>query len=133
MYWSGVTADTPPKYCGYGSLGGSHHRHLENNVSAQYICKSIHAHAHTHAVFLPVSELVHGHRQVCGELLVAGVGVVVVLRQQVNIVQEDAAPVFISEGLPYPDVQQFGSVKSTVPPLKSETETACVNYLILIG
>lgn len=27
MYWSGVTADTPPKYCGYGSLGGSHHAH----------------------------------------------------------------------------------------------------------
>lgn len=26
MYWSGVTADTPPKYCGYGSLGGSHHQ-----------------------------------------------------------------------------------------------------------
>lgn len=26
MYWSGVTADTPPKYCGYGSLGRSHYR-----------------------------------------------------------------------------------------------------------
>lgn len=25
IYWSGVTADTPPKYCGYGSLGGSYH------------------------------------------------------------------------------------------------------------
>lgn len=24
MYWSGVTADTPPKYCWYGSLGGTH-------------------------------------------------------------------------------------------------------------
>lgn len=24
MYWSGVTADTPPKYCGYGSLRGTH-------------------------------------------------------------------------------------------------------------
>lgn len=65
----------------------------------------------------PVSELVHGHRQVCGELFVAGVGVVVVLRQQVDVMQEDAAPVFISEGLPHPDVQQLGSVKSAIPPL----------------
>lgn len=52
-----------------------------------------------------------------------GVGVVVILGQQVNIVQEDAAPVFISKGLPHPDVQQLGSVKGTVPPLKSKTET----------
>ena len=55
-----------------------------------------------------------------GELFVAGVGVVVVLRQQVDIVQEDAAPVFVSEGLAHPDVQQLGSVKSAVPPLKAE-------------
>lgn len=68
--------------------------------------------------FLPVSELVHGHRQVCGELFVAGVGVVVVLGQQVDVVQEYAAPVFVSEGLPHPDIQQLGSVKSTVPPLE---------------
>lgn len=25
MYWSGVTADTPPKYCEYGSLEGPYH------------------------------------------------------------------------------------------------------------
>lgn len=73
---------------------------------------------HTHTLPLPVSELVHGHRQVCGELFVAGVGVVVILRQQIHVVQEDAAPIFVSEGLPYPDIQQLGSVKSTVPPLK---------------
>lgn len=65
----------------------------------------------------PVSELVHGHRQVCGKLFVAGVGVVVILRQQVNIVQEDTAPIFISEGLPHTNVQQLGSVESTIPPL----------------
>lgn len=59
----------------------------------------------------------------CGELLVAGVGVVVILRQQVHVVQEDAAPVFVSEGLPHPDVQQLGSVKSTVPPLKKHDIT----------
>lgn len=76
-----------------------------------------------HTVLLPVSELVHGHRQVCGELLVAGVGVVVVLRQQVDVMQEDAAPVLISEGLPHPNIQQLGSVKCPVPPLKAETET----------
>ena len=35
MYWSGVTADTPPKYCGYGSLGGSHQSSVWVNVSAQ--------------------------------------------------------------------------------------------------
>lgn len=69
---------------------------------------------------LPVSELIHGHGQVHGELLVTGVGVVVILRQQVNIVEENAAPVFISESLPHPDVQQFGPVKGTVPPLKTE-------------
>lgn len=61
----------------------------------------------------------------------AGVGVVVVLRQQVNVMQEDAAPVFISEGLPYPNIQQLGSVKSSVPPLKSETEIARVKCSIL--
>lgn len=72
-------------------------------------------------VLLPVSELVHGHRQVCGELLVAGVGVVVVLRQQVDVMQEDAAPVFVSEGLPHADVQQLGSVKGTIPPLETQT------------
>lgn len=57
-----------------------------------------------YSVLLPVSELIHGHRQVCGKLFVAGVGVVVVFRQQVNIMQEDAAPVFISECLPHPNV-----------------------------
>jgi len=77
----------------------------------------------THALLLPVSELVHGHRQVCRELFVASIGVVVVLGQQVNIVQEDATPVFISEGLAHPNVQQLGSIKSAVAPLKSETET----------
>lgn len=66
----------------------------------------------------PVSELVHGHRQMRGELFVAGVGVVVILRQQVDVMQEDAAPVFIPEGLPHPHVQQLGSVKSAIPPLK---------------
>ena len=51
----------------------------------------------------------------------AGVGVVVVLRQQVDVMQEDAAPVFVSEGLPHADVQQLGSVKGTVPPLETQT------------
>lgn len=78
--------------------------------------------AHIHTVLLPVSEFVHGHRQMCGKLSVAGVDVVVILRQQVNIMQEDAAPVFISESLPHSNIQQLGSVKSTVPPLnKRET------------
>lgn len=53
-----------------------------------------------------------------GELFVAGVGVVVVLWQQIDVVQEDAAPVFIPEGLPHPHVQQLGPVKSAVPPLR---------------
>lgn len=82
MYWSGVTADTPPKYCGYGSLGGSHHQCAILKIMSLHntrINESIHA--HMYPLLLPVSELVHGHRQVCGELLVAGVGVVVVLRQ----------------------------------------------------
>lgn len=81
-------------------------------------------------MLLPVSELVHGHRQVCGELFVAGVSVVVVLRQQVDIMQEDAAPVFISEGLPHTNIQQLGSVKGAVPPLKSETETEVNTQLL---
>lgn len=71
---------------------------------------------------LPVSELVHGHWQMGGELFVAGVDVVVIFRQQVHIVQEDAAPVLISEGFPHPNVQQFGSVKGTIPPLQRQTE-----------
>lgn len=71
-------------------------------------------------IHLPVSELVHGHRHVCGKLFVAGICVVIVLRQQVDVVKENTAPVFISERLPYPNIQQLGTVKSTVPPLKSE-------------
>lgn len=59
-----------------------------------------------------------------GELLVAGVDVVVIFRQQVHIMQEDAAPVLISEGLPHPDVQQLRPVKSAVPPLKRQREAA---------
>ena len=69
---------------------------------------------------LPVSELVHGDRQVCGELLVAGVGVVVVLGQQVHVVEEDTAPVLVSQRLSYPHVQQLGAVECTVPPLDRE-------------
>lgn len=57
-----------------------------------------------------------------GELLVAGVDVVVVFRQQVDVVQEDAAPLLVSEGLPHSDVQQFRPVKSAVPPLKRQIE-----------
>lgn len=114
MYWSGVTADTPPKYCGYGSLrerGAKSPlaRPRETSLSA--------------CVCLPVSELVHGHRQVRGELLVAGVGVVVVLRQQVHVVQEDAAPVFVSESLPHAHVEQLGPVERPVAPLTNETRT----------
>lgn len=69
----------------------------------------------------------------CGELLVTRVGVVVVLRQQVNVMQEDAAPVFVSEGFPHPDVKQLGSVKSAIAPLKSENgknNTAHFNVFI---
>lgn len=57
-----------------------------------------------------------------GELLVAGVDVVVVFRQQVDVVQEDTAPVLVSEGLAHSDVQQFCPVKSAVPPLKWQIE-----------
>ena len=85
-------------------------------------------HTHTHTLLLPVSEFVHGHRQVRGELFVAGVGVVVVLGQKVNIMQEDATPVFVSEGLSHPDVKQLGSVKSTIPPLKPEREAKGSTY-----
>lgn len=87
-------------------------------MSLVFLQKPIQPHIRT--VHLPVSELVHGHRQMCGELLVTGVGVVVVFRQQVNIMQEDTTPVFISEGFPHPYVKQLGSVKSPIPPLKPE-------------
>lgn len=52
----------------------------------------------------------------------AGVDVVVIFRQQVHVVQEDAAPVLVSEGLPHPDVQQLCPVESAVPPLKPQRE-----------
>lgn len=74
---------------------------------------------HTRAL-LPVSELVHGHGQMRGELLVAGVEIVVIFGQQVDVVQEDTAPVLVSEGLPNADVQQLRPVKSAVPPLKQQ-------------
>lgn len=38
--------------------------------------------------------------------------------------QEDAAPVLVSEGLPHPDVQQLCPVESAVPPLKPQREAA---------
>lgn len=54
----------------------------------------------------------------------AGVDVVVIFRQQVHVVQEDAAPVLVFEGLPHPDVQQLRPVESAVPPLKRQREAA---------
>lgn len=54
----------------------------------------------------------------------AGVDVVVIFRQQVHVVQEDAAPVLFSEGLPHPNVQKLRPVKSAVPPLKQQGEAA---------
>lgn len=36
IYWSGVTADTPPKYCGYGSLVGSHHQCTILKIMSQH-------------------------------------------------------------------------------------------------
>lgn len=59
-----------------------------------------------------------------GKLLVAGVDVVVIFRQQIHVMQEDAAPVLVSEGLPHPNVQQLRPVKSAVPPLKRQREAA---------
>lgn len=87
--------------------------------------RAMHPYKRSHSftlLFVPVSELVHGHRQVCGELFVARVGVVVILRQQVNVMQKDAAPVFVSEGLPHSNIQQLGSIKGTVPPLAPDTD-----------
>lgn len=48
----------------------------------------------------------------------AGVRVVVVFRKEVNVMEEDAAPVFIPECLAYPDIQQLGAVKSGVSRLR---------------
>lgn len=54
MYWSGVIAETPPKYCEYGSLGGSHHKmcnlKIMSQSAAQYIYIKVHPHTHTHNV-----------------------------------------------------------------------------------
>ena len=50
----------------------------------------------------------------------AGVGVVVVLGQQVHVVEEDAAPVLVSQRLSHAHVQQLGAVERTVPPLDGE-------------
>lgn len=49
MYWSGVTADTPPKYCGYGSLGGSHQQCKTLKIMSQ------------HNTFIQNSTLLHTH------------------------------------------------------------------------
>lgn len=68
-------------------------------------------------VWEPVSELVHGHREVCGVLGMAGVGIVVILRQQVNIMQENTAPVLLFQHLTHSNIQQLRSVKGGVPRL----------------
>lgn len=49
----------------------------------------------------------------------AGVSVVVILRQQVNIMQKDTAPFPISQGLAHPDIQQFCTVKCRVSGLET--------------
>lgn len=69
----------------------------------------------------------------CGELLVTGVGVVVVLGQQVDIVQEDTTPVFVSEGFPHPYVKQLGSVEGPIPPLKPDNDKDNTLKIILQG
>lgn len=42
----------------------------------------------------------------------------VIFRKEVNIMEEDAAPVFIPECLTHPDIQQLGTVKSGVSRLR---------------
>lgn len=69
---------------------------------------------------LPVPKLVHGHREVCWKLRVAGVRIVVVFREEVDIMEEDAAPVFIPECLTHPNIQQLGTVKSGVSRLRKK-------------
>lgn len=70
---------------------------------------------------LPVSELVHSDRVVCWVLRVAGVRIVVIFRQQIHIMQENTAPVFIFQCLVHPDVQQLCSVKCGVTRLIIQT------------
>lgn len=60
---------------------------------------------------VPVSELVHCDRVVCWVLRMAGVGIVVIFRQQIYIMQKNTAPVFFFQCLAHPDVQQLCSVK----------------------
>ncbi len=54
---------------------------------------------------VPVSELVHSYGVVCRVLGVAGVGIVVILRQQVDVMQENTAPVLLFQRLPHSNIQ----------------------------
>lgn len=56
-----------------------------------------------------------------GVARVAGVSIAVVLGQQVHVVDDEAAPVLVSEDFPYAGVQQFAFVEGAAPPLKDIT------------
>lgn len=95
-YWSGVTADTPPKYCGYGSL---------QEDKGYSLHSLIHADTANFYRVLPISELVHSHGEVSGVLWVASVSIVVIFWKQVHIMEEDATPVFFLQSFPHTHVQ----------------------------
>lgn len=122
-YWSGVSAETPPKYWGYGRLGRE--RALGSTVFR------IHPYAQSHPLpsscgwfpsmlscLLPVAKLVHGDGHVPWAPGVTHVQVVVVLWQEVHIVQEQTVPLLIPQGLPHPDIEQLRPVKGPVSRLK---------------
>ena len=67
---------------------------------------------------LPVSKFVHGNSNVPRSSGVAHIQVVVVLWQEIHIMQEQAVPFFISQGLPHPNIQQLCPVKCSISSLE---------------
>lgn len=69
-----------------------------------------------------VSKLVHGNSNMPGSPGVTHIQIVVVLWQEVHIMQEQAVPLFIAQGLPHPDIQQLCPIKCSISSLVDDID-----------
>lgn len=60
---------------------------------------------------LHVLKLIHGTGHVLGIIFITNVQVIIILRHQVNIMQDKAVPLFILHGFPDTNIKQLCSVK----------------------
>lgn len=69
---------------------------------------------------LLVLKFIHGTSHMFGIVFVTDIEIIIILRYQVHIVQEEAVPVFILQGFPDTNIKQLCSVKRTIPHLENK-------------